>query len=428
MGSDSTALKDKAAANESPPVAVSGAALSESEKRAFKKTLWRERMFSLWAPVTTFGAIFALYIVLIELNTASYHFAQPVMKVIGLLALGSFVLLLAARNLLKPFGRLRTSRHFVYEVLGELRQGLANQAISKENRVIGEQSEAALMRLYVEGHPDDLAKQGESVSKFVEKDLGRKRFGADFVLGFVKAFAIAMAIRTLIIEPFKIPSGSMIPTLEIGDQIFVNKFIYGVRIPYLNKVPFQIVRAPDRGDVIVFNNPLQEDKDFVKRIIGIGGDQIVIDDDTITINGVVQERTLQASHYKYMDQAGAAGWTENNWSSGVAVLFQENLAGKPHPILQTPQITCGTTFNAGQPFTVPEGTVFVMGDNRDNSSDGRYGLGTAPSCSERITFVPRGHIKGKAMVVWLALGFEGIGHKLFGGTGFRTDRLFKPVR
>ena len=77
----------------------------------------------------------------------------------------------------------------------------------------------------------------------------------------------------MLIEPFKIPSGSMIPTLEIGDQIFVNKFIYGVRMPFTNFVPFQIVREPKRGDVIVFNNPVQPDKDFIKRVIGVPGRQ-----------------------------------------------------------------------------------------------------------------------------------------------------------
>lgn len=423
MANDARAVSDKSDASPPTPALV-GATLTSEELRAFKQTLWRERLYSLWAPITSFGALLALYIVLIGFHTASYLWAQPVMKGIGLIALLSFVGLLIARNLIRPFGKLRQARHFVYEVRGELEAALGNKAISKEKRVVGEQSYAALTRLYSHGSVEELLKHGEDVSKYVEKDLGRKKFGTDFVFGFVKAFAVAMIIRTVIIEPFKIPSGSMIPTLEIGDQIFVNKFIYGVRIPWMNKVLFQIVRAPARGDVIVFNNPVDTDKDFVKRIVGLAGDRISIEGDVISLNGTPQARTLVAPDYVFMEQNAAT-----NWLGTHALLYSENLAGHEHPTLQA-STGRGVYLPNGQTdpeFTVPEGHVFVMGDNRDNSSDGRFGMGLQ-GVGNQLVFVPLGNIKGKAMVVWLALGHGGIGQSIFGGTGFRTDRLFKPVR
>jgi signal peptidase I len=253
--------------------------------------------------------------------------------------------------------------------------------------------------------------QGELFGAF------RKQSIWDTVSGFAKALAIALLIRTIFIEPYRIPSGSMLPTLEIGDHVFVNKFIYGVRIPFINKVPFQIVRPPARGDVIVFNNPVDTDKDFIKRVVGLPGDRIEVIDEVIHVNGVPQERTLVSDNFVVHDQP------TGEWEDKTVVLYRENLDGVVHSMLQELRHPRGGITEG--PFIVPERNVFVMGDNRDNSSDSRVGFvgpGHAPQ------YVPYGHIKGKAMVVWLSFGYGGVLSSLFDGTGLSLNRFFEPVR
>jgi signal peptidase I len=181
--------------------------------------------------------------------------------------------------------------------------------------------------------------------------LKRSRFREN-VEAILIAVIIALFIRTFVVQAFKIPSGSMKPTLLIGDHILVNKFIYGVKIPYLSSVLLP-VKDPQRGDIVVFKFPVDPRKDFIKRVIGVPGDVVEIQDKTIFING----RRVNHDYGVFSDPRVIAG----------------NL--KPRD-------------NLG-PITVPPGALFVMGDNRDESFDSRF-----------WGFVPIRDVSGKAFIIY----------------------------
>ena len=164
----------------------------------------------------------------------------------------------------------------------------------------------------------------KSKSKFVE-----------YAEAIIIAILIAFFIRTFIVQAFKIPSGSMKPTLLIGDHILVNKFIYGVKIPFIRKDLISI-SEPKRGDVIVFIYPEDRSKDFIKRVIGVGGDTIEIRNKKIFLNGL----PFQDTHGVYVDDFIIPGTIQPRDNFG--------------------------------PMTVPKGAVFTMGDNRDQSYDSRF--------------------------------------------------------
>ena len=179
----------------------------------------------------------------------------------------------------------------------------------------------------------------------------RSRFREN-VEAILIAVIIALFIRTFVVQAFKIPSGSMKPTLQVGDHILVNKFIYGVKIPYLSSVVLP-VKDPQRGDIVVFKFPVDPRKDFIKRVIAVPGDVVEIRDKTIFING----RQVNHDFGVFTDSRTIAG----------------NL--KPRD-------------NLG-PITVPKDALFVMGDNRDESFDSRF-----------WGFVPIRDVSGKAFIIY----------------------------
>jgi signal peptidase I len=173
----------------------------------------------------------------------------------------------------------------------------------------------------------------------------------------VIAFVIAMVIRTFVIQAFKIPSGSMIPTLDIGDHILVTKFTLGtpVDIPFTNITLFRMpgLRKPERGDVVVFKFPQDPSRDFIKRVIGVGGDEVMEKNKQIYVNG----KKLVEPYIQHDD----------SHIDSAAVDPRDNFG----------------------PITVPKGTIFVMGDNRDESYDSRF-----------WGFVPLANVKGKAVIIY----------------------------
>src|SRR5215471_13055071 len=197
------------------------------------------------------------------------------------------------------------------------------------------------------------------------------------------AVAIALLLRAFVVEAFQIPSGSMIPTLEVGDHIFVSKFAYGLSIPFTDKKVMQFSQ-PERGDVIVFKYPLDHSTDYIKRVVGLPGDVIEMRQEELFINGhpVPRERVPRPCHYIDV-QHGTPDEHD-------CELWHETLGDKQHETIQEP-IHGGSRDFART--VVPPNKVFVMGDNRDNSSDSRV-----------WGFVDLELIKGKALIVWWSRG------------------------
>ncbi len=292
--------------------------------------------------------------------------------------------------------------------------------------------------------------------------FARKSTGREYFESIAIAVLIALLLRAFVVEAFKIPSSSMIPTMEIGDHIFVNKFLYGVRLPYTTTRFFEF-REPKRGEVVVFIYPCDPSKDFIKRIVAVAGDTVEVRCDKLYVNGeAVSSELASQVDCKYWD-IEVGGWTQKKCS-----LYRETVAGGTYDTIFDPLRpaddkrreaspfmaynslpgnhdfpltgipTCSDDMNVGetrgmderiaamgkiidtgnednstcgprQHFVVPKEHVFVMGDNRDNSSDSRV-WGPAPVKN----------IKGKALFIWWSKKSSEAG-------GISVDRMGKLV-
>ncbi|MGF6481826.1 signal peptidase I [Paraburkholderia sp. JPY419] len=220
-------------------------------------------------------------------------------------------------------------------------------------------------------------------------DKLRQPWWLEYTASFFPVILVVFVVRSFVVEPFKIPSGSMVPTLLVGDFILVNKFEYGLRLPITNTRITQ-GRPVQRGDVVVFRYPKDESVDYIKRVIGLPGDVVEYQDKKLTVNGkLVPETPLP----DYLDEERL----------GYAKQFQEDIDGRKNAILNNPAVPPfivgaedfpyrdNCQYNArGVICKVPPGNFFMMGDNRDNSADSRY-----------WGFAPERNIVGRAFFIWM---------------------------
>ncbi len=202
----------------------------------------------------------------------------------------------------------------------------------------------------------------------------------EYSRSFFPIILIVLLLRSFLVEPFRIPSGSMMPTLRDGDFILVNKFAYGIRLPVINKKIID-VGDPHRGDVVVFRYPKNPSVDYIKRIVGLPGDHITYRDKRVYVNG---------KELKYEDLGVYEGVGVGIPMSGASLLAEQLGDTKHDILLERSHYERSYDCLDGNEFTVPDGRYFVMGDNRDNSNDSRFW------CA-----VPDENLIGKAFLVWM---------------------------
>jgi signal peptidase I len=243
----------------------------------------------------------------------------------------------------------------------------------------------------------EVAPAMESLLQLLEGDLSftRKSTARQYVESIGGVVFVALLLRSFVVEAYQIPSGSMIPTLQVGDHIWVNKLIYGLRIPFTDIKFGTQYRPPRRGEIVVFTHPRTPEMDLIKRVIAVGGDEVEMRDNVVYVNGIPSARTHSGQTHYFDFEEGPQQWVERDadaWQEQMGpaqfTTFHDSVIGlRDFPKMQ-----------------IPKGTLFFMGDNRDYSNDSRY-----------WGVVPLNLVRGKAMVVWWSYGQpEGVRVRRFG--------------
>lgn len=203
--------------------------------------------------------------------------------------------------------------------------------------------------------------------------------GVEISRSFFPVLLLVLVIRSFIFEPYKIPSGSMIPTLLVGDFIFVSKFSYGIRLPVVHTKILD-TGSPKRGDVVVFRLPRDPKINYIKRLIGLPGDRVQYTDGELSVNGELVR----------LEKGERFSGIRTNGQTYSGILHQEYFNDEPHTILHQPD-----RWTTDFARIIPKGMYFMMGDNREDSKDSRF---------REVGLVPEANLVGKAGRIWLSIG------------------------
>ena len=232
---------------------------------------------------------------------------------------------------------------------------------------------------------------GEPDEAVVER-LNKEPLLVEYGKSFFPVLAIVLVLRSFLVEPFQIPSGSMKPTLAVGDFILVNKFAYGIRLPVLDTKIIE-VGDPQRGDVMVFRYPSDPNINYIKRVIGVPGDHVVVEGKQVYLNGEALPR-----HFLYERLDDESNGERSLGVYPTARFYKEKLGDSEHDIRERDRVRGSVR----REWLVPQGHYFMMGDNRDNSKDSRYWEDPAGTPPEFSGMVPDKNIVGKAFAVWMS--------------------------
>jgi signal peptidase I len=219
----------------------------------------------------------------------------------------------------------------------------------------------------------------------------KQQWWVEYSISFFPVILIVFLLRSFLVEPFKIPSSSMVPTLLVGDFILVNKYTYGIRLPVANKKLIEIGR-PERGDVMVFRFPEDPSLDYIKRVVALPGDRLEYRNKRLSINGTPVPMKQVDDYLSRERMQFSRRYVETVNGVGHEILLDEDAPASVMPARAYPHAANCNYNSSGVACTVPPGHYFVMGDNRDNSSDSRV-----------WGFVPDENIVGRAFFIWLNL-------------------------
>ena len=220
----------------------------------------------------------------------------------------------------------------------------------------------------------------------------RPSWWVEYCVSFFPVILFVFVLRSFVIEPFRIPSGSMLPTLQNGDLILVNKFEYGIRLPIIDK-KIITTGSPERGDVMVFRYPLDPGVDYIKRVVGLPGDVILYQNKTLSINGKQVMHVRDGDYFEPDRSAYVGRYSEQLGSVKHRILLNQEARQDFMAIADYPFRENCRYIENGVSCTVPPHHYFMMGDNRDNSLDSRY-----------WGFVPDKNIVGRAFFIWMNFG------------------------